>query len=76
MKPFIDILSYEEENEVPYITSIERTGLERGREEGRWETLQRTYERLIANETPLAEIQDILGVTDDEMERLKATRGQ
>ena len=76
MKPFIDILSYEEENEVPYITSIERIGLERGREEGRWETLQRTYERLIANETPLAEIQDILGVTDDEMERLKATRGQ
>jgi hypothetical protein len=34
------MLAYEEENDMPYITSIERIGMEKGRQEGRQEGRQ------------------------------------
>lgn len=65
---WIDLEQYEQERQMPYITSIEQMGIEKGREEER----QAIARNLLRENIPLAIIAQATGLTIAQLQQLQA----
>jgi predicted transposase/invertase (TIGR01784 family) len=59
---------YEQERQMPYITSIEKMGIEKGREEGREEERKEIAKRLLLQGVP---VETIAQATDLTLEQIQ-----
>jgi predicted transposase YdaD len=66
-----EILAYEEERKMPYITSLERMGYDRGRNQGREEGREEIILNLLRQNLPLEVVAQVSGRSIAELQCLQ-----
>lgn len=64
-----DLKSYEEEKKMTYITSVEKIGFKRGKQEGKKETQQEIVRSMLEEQIPLETIARVTKLSISELER-------
>jgi predicted transposase/invertase (TIGR01784 family) len=67
-----ELEQYEQERQMPYVTSIEQMGIEKGREEGREEERQEIALNLLRQHIALETIAEATGLTIEHLQQLQA----
>jgi hypothetical protein len=67
-----DLEEYERERQMPYVTSIERMGIEQGIEQGEDRATQKIALKMLQENIPLEVIARITGLTIDRLQQLQA----
>jgi predicted transposase/invertase (TIGR01784 family) len=70
-----DLEEYERENQMPYVTSIERMGIEQGIEQGEDRATQKIALNLLRKNIPLETIAEVTGLTIEQLQQLQASQG-
>jgi hypothetical protein len=68
-----ELAEYERERQMPYVTSIERMGIEQGIEQGRDTERQTIALNLLRKNIPLDTIAEATGLTIEQLQHLRAT---
>jgi predicted transposase/invertase (TIGR01784 family) len=72
----VELEQYEQEKQMPYVTSIEQMGIEKGREEGREEERRSLALKMLQENIPLETIARITTLTTAELQQLQASQQQ
>jgi hypothetical protein len=72
----VELDQFEESRSMKYVTSIERMSLERGRQEGRQDTVREIVLRLLDRQVSIEQIAETLGISTLEVESLAAEPDQ
>jgi predicted transposase/invertase (TIGR01784 family) len=67
-----ELEKYEQEKQMPYVTSIERMGIEQGIEQGEDRATQKIALKMLQENIPLEVIARITGLTIDRLQQLQA----
>jgi predicted transposase/invertase (TIGR01784 family) len=68
-----ELAIYERENQMPYVTSIERMGIEQGIEQGEDRATQKIALKMLAKNLDLETISELTGLTIEQLQNLSST---